>query len=195
MSRDHPRECGKNLNKSLNLATSAGSPPRVREKPNGEYPNNNTYGITPASAGKTLVRLRRVVWTADHPRECGKNCLAKVPFYHLQVSPPRVREKLNHSCLTSLDHRITPASAGKTIVLSCMLKHLKDHPRECGKNFINFSTCYGDLGSPPRVREKPLFLSSVSSTYRITSASAGKTNLSELALEGLRDHPRECGKN
>ena len=49
--------------------------------------------ITPASAGKTNFRVKRVVLEWDHPRECGKNHSSKLLQAFYQGSPPRVREK------------------------------------------------------------------------------------------------------
>ena len=54
---------------------------------------------------------------------------------------------------------------------------------------------YIRLGSPPRVREKPLDLFCNSSSERITPACAGKTPTLELVSFAFRDHPRVCGKN
>ena len=51
-------------------------------------------GITPASAGKTGGYNANENKEEDHPRECGKNYLAKWGISREQGSPPRVREKL-----------------------------------------------------------------------------------------------------
>ena len=90
---------------------------------------------------------------------------------------------------------ITPASAGKTQFHSCYRTRIRDHPRECGKNYK--STCpYCKVGgSPPRVREKRTRLTGKDSYTGITPASAGKTNFKEYLRTYSRDHPRECGKN
>ena len=55
-SRDHPRVCGKNrLAKNIARAV-VGSPPRMREKRGTEYVAEKDLGITPACAGKTVLR-------------------------------------------------------------------------------------------------------------------------------------------
>ena len=99
--QDHPRECGKNLLRSNIVRDGSGSPPRVREKQADSSKLRLRPGITPASAGKTLLschlkrnniplkdflsgitpasagktslssKLTVIAW--DHPRECGKN--------------------------------------------------------------------------------------------------------------------------
>ena len=51
--RDHPRVCGKNTSKSVELGEWPGSPPRVREKLRQEMIDLERKWITPACAGKT----------------------------------------------------------------------------------------------------------------------------------------------
>ena len=114
-SRDHPRVCGKNEDKSLQRETRLGSPPRVREKPApipaGAYP----VGITPACAGKTLEKSVTASVYQDHPRVCGKNTFDKANMYKEVGSPPRVREKRSHEQNGRIYDGITPACAGKTL--------------------------------------------------------------------------------
>ena len=69
---------------------------------------------------------------------CGENLI-----YHLLKSfrlgsPPHVREKLFVKPFSDVDHRITPACAGKTTLLSSEQPYEQDHPRVCGKNRLNF---------------------------------------------------------
>ena len=65
----------------------------------------------------------------------------------------------------------------------------------CGKNNSVTGTINFNVGSPPRVREKPEAIICTNFGYGITPASAGKTNTKPLARNIARDHPRECGKN
>ena len=49
------------------------------------------------------------------------------------------------------------------------------------------------LGSPPRMRVKPMSKSALSNWLGITPAHAGKT-IDELVSSAIfRDHPRACG--
>ena len=117
--QDHPRVCGKNQALRFVASTTPGSPPRVREKPSGEtYPSSNDR-ITPACAGKTPPLPRFQQQDRDHPRVCGKNCNRSTTLSNKSGSPPRVREKLHHSC------RLTTWTW--------------DHPRVCGKNWVYFT--------------------------------------------------------
>ena len=65
----------------------------------------------------------------------------------------------------------------------------------CGKNQTTkvYQPCKG--GSPPRVREKPEESDLFADNTGITPACAGKTSTVPMSKEGLRDHPRVCGKN
>ena len=131
-----------------------GSPPRVREKRVFLETVIIYSRITPACAGKTVVRLQKTLRDRDHPRVCGKNPPARSSSVCPLGSPPRVREKRIKSLTKRRRTGITPACAGKTAVVGCQLSPLRDHPRVCGKNFKKFVFMHLELGSPPRVREK-----------------------------------------
>ena len=114
--RDHPRECGKNCVVSTCFGCSLGSPPRVREKLYLFALRLWELRITPASAGKTKTKTGKIALNRDHPRECGKNiCIAYIVSV-VVGSPPRVREKPPVSTSHIYSIRITPASAGKTLL-------------------------------------------------------------------------------
>ena len=116
---------------------------------------NENLRITPACAGKTLPEQANYLHQRDHPRMCGKNkCI-----------------------MFSWDSytRITPACAGKTACSCNRLARSQDHPRMCGKNNSVTGTINFNVGSPPRVREKPEAIICTNFGYGITPASAGKT--------------------
>ena len=52
---DHPRACGDNTSKSLNLASESGSPPRLRGQRWTRITDVENWGITPALAGTTCI--------------------------------------------------------------------------------------------------------------------------------------------
>ena len=74
-----------------------------------------------------------------------------------------------------MSRRITPACAGKTYKVTGLERGKRDHPRVCGKNKAKYILGIKYLGSPPRVREKPLKTSTVYLKGGITPACAGKT--------------------
>ena len=86
-----------------------------------------------------------------------------------------MREKLTGNYAQDQKAGITPASAGKTIVMIVSVGSIWDHPRECGKNFLGLLRLPLDLGSPPRVREKHIRVVPSEAISGITPASAGKT--------------------
>ena len=91
--------------------------------------------------------------------------------------------------------RITPADAGKTVTRSLPACFRWDHPRGCGENRKHGILHTAFLGSPPRMRGKPMCFFIVCVVGRITPADAGKTWLPRLRYKQLRDHPRGCGEN
>ena len=116
----------------------------------------------------------------DHPRVCGKNTYSKINSLTSLGSPPRVREKQHNQTTPELLDGITPACAGKTSTLNSALIVRWDHPRVCGKNSAYLLEATSNLGSPPRVREKPFLPFFESIFHRITPACAGKTALTKM---------------
>ena len=110
-------------------------------------------------------------------------------------SPPQVRGKLITQNRATAKKRITPAGAGKTIMLALALHIHQDHPRRCGENrpIQRFSRFHP--GSPPQVRGK-LDMELFQAHYdRITPAGAGKTIPAQCTAGIAEDHPRRCGEN
>ena len=134
---DHPRGCGENGFSAYCQLTLAGSPPRMRGKQKIRAASQWIEGITPADAGKTLKRVRPLIFMRDHPRGCGENIRRRAIQLPFPGSPPRMRGKQLTSNTIPLPTRITPADAGKTITVMCKIIIDKDHPRGCGENLLN----------------------------------------------------------
>ena len=94
---------------------SRGSPPRVRGKLADFSELFHAVRITPACAGKTLVRLSLSTRIKDHPRVCGENTNGLDEYIEGKGSPPRVRGKLLRIQHIRQRGGITPACAGKTL--------------------------------------------------------------------------------
>ena len=94
----------------------------------------NTYRITPAGAGKTLIM--QIVFSSkrDHPRRCGENAFIAVHIVNSEGSPPRMRGKRFARTDRTLQQGITPADAGKTYRRGGYINAAQDHPRGCGEN-------------------------------------------------------------
>ena len=153
------------------------------------------FGITPAHAGKTQTGTPFGVFLRDHPRACGENIASVYMSRSRRGSPPRMRGKPSASVISFLLFRITPAHAGKTFVFSSWRQQQQDHPRACGENLgqLRFDTSI--LGSPPRMRGKPLEEVENCAETGITPAHAGKTNARYSRPCFRKDHPRACGEN
>ena len=126
---------------------------------------------------------------------CGENQGTCGTGREQQGSPPRVRGKLSRQVAQLANMRITPACAGKTFFAYTPTGAGKDHPRVCGENAWRRFVSFARLGSPPRVRGKPLFVSLLMRLYRITPACAGKTYNWLDKMNAKEDHPRVCGEN
>ena len=110
-------------------------------------------------------------------------------------SPPQVRGKRWCEVRDKNACRITPAGAGKTILVQRKLFQLGDHPRRCGENAMLEAELDGNTGSPPQVRGKQSWYSVNSFSLGITPAGAGKTRCWKPNLTATQDHPRRCGEN
>ena len=98
------------------------------------------------------------------------------PFLLLLIgSPPHPRGIQPVTELTSLDDGIIPASAGNTLVLSCALAGLRDHPRFRGEYPSFLDAPLRHVGSPPHPRGIQYVQVAGLRVVGITPASAGNT--------------------
>ena len=131
---DHPRRCGENGGFPNLITMLTGSPPQVRGKPLNCISLFGTTGITPAGAGKTARKAHEKSYKEDHPRRCGENLFYRCPRFCAVGSPPQVRGKPNIYSSVGSFPGITPAGAGKTLLVACVFGCSGDHPRRCGEN-------------------------------------------------------------
>ena len=89
-------------------------------------------------------------------------------------SPPRMRGKVPVCCPEHRKVRITPAYAGKRMLVGEYPKPLWDHPRVCGEKFLKQVESLSYLGSPPRMRGKVHLTAYFFIIWGITPACAGK---------------------
>ena len=86
-----------------------------------------------------------------------------------------MRGKPDYTYVAYSDGGITPADAGKTFRCSFDAFRCRDHPRGCGENHFRIMTVAARMGSPPRMRGKPLRAVLIVVDIGITPADAGKT--------------------
>ena len=110
-------------------------------------------------------------------------------------SPPLARGKPLTEKLVTGESRITPACAGKTIMMSLPNRSMKDHPRLRGENGKRYIEGYFSVGSPPLARGKLTSFNSHLIPVRITPACAGKTSEVSTFKHWEEDHPRLRGEN
>ena len=71
--RDHPRMCGEHYPLTRSYATGSGSSPHVRGAHTKVTAEGLPFGIIPACAGSTRLRVRIPPRPRDHPRMCGEH--------------------------------------------------------------------------------------------------------------------------
>ena len=94
----------------------------------------------------------------------------------------------------TLRGRITPACAGKSVILHGHRNAPEDHPRVCGEKELEDLGQIVYKGSPPRVRGKDIDIMKLDLSTWITPACAGKSRPRSVTSTSKRDHPRVCGE-
>ena len=110
----------------------------------------------------------------DHPRICGEKSVCSSSYTPYTGSPPHMRGKVEPHCCFVFDVGITPAYAGKSMMVT-----------QPGR---------APPGSPPHMRGKANQTEKGVSGNRITPAYAGKSAWYECAAFIFKDHPRICGE-
>lgn len=93
-----------------------------------------------------------------------------------------------------LQHRITPAWAGKSSQPQSRPSVPEDHPRVGGEKVSAFLTAMTGSGSPPRGRGKGVNVNCSADDIGITPAQAGKSGCTWTISSAWRDHPRVGGE-
>ena len=154
----------------------------------------NRIGITPAYAGKSCLPQTDGKHCKDHPRLCGEKYTAARKGVPMTGSPPPMRGKGYSDGNLYGMYRITPAYAGKSND-RCNFRHSnKDHPRLCGEKLFLPIDHILTTGSPPPMRGKGCFDTSIPFILRITPAYAGKRSFALPIRRARWDHPRLCGE-
>ena len=89
---------------------------------------------------------------------------------------------------------ITPAYAGKRILVKHYKWNPRDHPRLCGEKAHSWCQEHHWTGSPPRMRGKGQPGTTGSGAFGITPAYAGKSWYWHAGADTQWDHPRLCGE-
>ena len=151
---DHPRIRGEKHWLLRRVYFWVGSPPHTRGKDQLLSSYVCTRGITPAYAGKRVCSRSTYDISKDHPRIRGeKNALICI-IVKIIGSPPHTRGKVNDNQYIDSDEGITPAYAGKRLLVRVVYLNIRDHPRIRGEKRPKFMVKNGVQGSPPHTRGK-----------------------------------------
>ena len=172
-----------------------GSPPHARGRQSLTISEMDSFGITPACAGKTRFRGEGYDRLADHPRMRGEDSPMKSSRKLDSGSPPHARGRRENARPFGQWAGITPACAGKTPRPSRRVGERQDHPRMRGEDKNGSRGYRYYAGSPPHARGRRRTSFARPTTSRITPACAGKTV--DALLDGFlsRDHPRMRGED
>ena len=165
---------GEKVYKACLKAQMAGSPPHARGKVARQSKACVREGITPACAGKSVLR--------EHQEQGQRG------------SPPHARGKALLPRLFFQIRRITPACAGKRRLKTHSSSITWDHPRMRGEKKGVQVKRTDEQGSPPHARGKVdhgLFLERLNG---ITPACAGKSSSRLQTRFPVWDHPRMRGE-
>ena len=167
--------CGEKSRPRASVTAAFGSPPRVRGEGRRGGLIGAPRGITPACAGRSTRAARAARQPPDHPRVCGEKLTEVDCLYLDDGSPPRVRGEVCPRKICVHRSRITPACAGRRLLVSAHASSALDHPRVCGEKALYNRRVKINPGSPPRVRgeEGKSFLTRAA--CRITPACAGRS--------------------
>ena len=132
-NRDHPRVCGEKGRTGALDVVQRGSPPRMRGKVRELLFSFHCARITPAYAGKSAANTWITNKIKDHPRVCGEKPSCSGCSTAVMGSPPRMRGKVYGIVLMLVALGITPAYAGKSILVTDLALRRRDHPRVCGE--------------------------------------------------------------
>ncbi len=132
-NRDHPRMGGEKIVVDGRITCLRGSPPHGRGKVRFGIRTLVANRITPAWAGKRLPFCGPCAGRGDHPRMGGEKYLVFPCFYYLMGSPPHGRGKAPMISASPMSGRITPAWAGKSLLIAVIVTYTQDHPRMGGE--------------------------------------------------------------
>ena len=172
---DHPRMRGEDRGFYFDDFANDGSPPHARGRLRLTQMDGDETRITPACAGKTSRRRRRWWQRLDHPRMRGEDDHPVRQRRDAAGSPPHARGRPPGFPAATSRSGITPACAGKTILVDTHRESTKDHPRMRGEDPFPGRGTMPRNGSPPHARGRRSYHFQLLLNRRITPACAGKT--------------------
>ena len=130
-----------------------------------------------------------------HPRVGGENLVDAAAGSSDAGSSPRGRGKLFHAFDEVPSARLVPAWAGKTFPCFRRVPIRSAHPRVGGENLLKAPPRPDSIGSSPRGRGKPYYMTFYGTGIRLIPAWAGKTMCLTPMTCKTGAHPRVGGEN
>ena len=149
--------------------------------------------ITSACAEQTATPSATSTAAWDHLRVCGADGYEPPRIVLEQGSPPRVRSRPRRRGRLVAGHGITSACAEQTQRVVVLVHLVGDHLRVCGADEVGVNPTVSELGSPPRVRSRPVVRFVQVVAEGITSACAEQTSTTCDKGTQTGDHLRVCG--
>ena len=152
LPRDHPRMRGEHR-QSRRLETLLwGSSPHARGALKSMWDEVTGWGIIPACAGSTLIRLAGLRQSRDHPRMRGEHLGTPSDSISAEGSSPHARGALALRLARRVLRGIIPACAGSTGLAKRHFARCRDHPRMRGEHRALLRSLAHDAGSSPHAR-------------------------------------------
>ena len=152
LSGDHPRSRGVYGGAARGRCLGPGSSPLARGLHLRPARPLRHGGIIPARAGFTCRPRRGRLGGGDHPRSRGVYCDHETKMAAVPGSSPLARGLRIHRSVRNRRHRIIPARAGFTPVMTAPACGLSDHPRSRGVYAPGTASANWLKGSSPLAR-------------------------------------------
>ena len=173
---------------------TAGSSPRLRGTEQTIESIKRQIRFIPAPAGNSLIRRRRPVPGAVHPRACGEQPFIRVGVFTGPGSSPRLRGTVTIDEAAFHDQRFIPAPAGNSRVPRSRETTWSVHPRACGEQVLRTSSHWFHFGSSPRLRGTARRPGTHLYNSRFIPAPAGNRRHCLPTPGPTPVHPRACGE-
>ena len=119
-----------------------GSPPHTRGTLFTYQWQLENLRITPAYTGNTQAIANIQAVMEDHPRIHGEHSREQSTLSPFQGLPPHTRGTHDNLKYNKIDHRITPAYTGNTLMTCLHYRFYRDHPRIHGEHSLTSLTIY-----------------------------------------------------
>ena len=190
----HPRGCGEQVDRPVQIFGAGGSSPRVRGTVQCGAGIRQPARLIPAGAGNRHPRADSSLPRPAHPRGCGEQSVAIKVVRPLNGSSPRVRGTVPFVEQFQNEARLIPAGAGNRSSRRWWQWSMAAHPRGCGEQARPPESPVMMSGSSPRVRGTVPRAPCLGRDGRLIPAGAGNRGGADDPPPSRPAHPRGCGE-